>query len=102
MNIKKGDTVQIMAGKDKGKTGKVLNVNLKSQRILVEGVNVYKKHTKAKSEAEKGQIVSLPRSLNYSNVLIHCSNCSKGVRFGVKLEKGDKKSRYCKNCEISL
>ena len=68
MNIKKGDTVKVLAGKDRAKTGKVLQVVKKTERVVVEGVNVYKKHMKPKREGEKGQIVEIPRSIHISNV----------------------------------
>lgn len=102
MNIKKGDTVQVMVGKDRGKTGKVLRIDVQDQRVLVENVNLYKKHSRPKKQGEKGEIVSLSRPLNRANVLLYCSNCRRGVRIGQKFEKGSKKVRYCKKCEVSL
>ena len=68
LHVKKGDTVQIIAGKDKGKTGKVLKALPSQNRVLVEGINVYKKHVKPRSAEEKGQTVMIPRSIHASNV----------------------------------
>ncbi|MST04041.1 MAG: 50S ribosomal protein L24 [Candidatus Pacebacteria bacterium] len=101
MNIKKGDIVQVISGKELRKKGKVLSLDLKKMRVLVEGLNLYKKNVRPKREGEKGQVVELPRSVSYSNVLLYCSHCEKGVRFGTKVEK-EGKSRYCKKCKISL
>ncbi len=101
MNIKKGDNVQITTGSNRGKRGKVLNVARESGRILVEGVNLAKKHQKPKRQGEKGEIVTVPRSINASNALLVCASCDKGVRTGYRLE-GETKIRYCKNCQSPL
>lgn len=97
MKIKKGDNVLITAGKDKGKTGKILKSLPKEGKILVEGVNLKKKHVRPRREGEKGQIVQLPAVINVSNVKIVCPKCGKAARIGYKIEK-DQKSRVCKNC----
>ena len=68
MSIKKGDMVTVIAGKDRGKSGKVLGTMLEANRVLVEGINMYKKHKKPTKQGEKGQIVTLPRSIHRSNV----------------------------------
>ena len=100
MKIKKGDNVQIMAGKDRGKTGKVLRVLLKTHMIAVEGVNIYKKHVRPKSEGAKGEIVKVARPLQASNVLLYCGSCGKGVRTGMRVDdRGNNKVRYCKKCQ---
>jgi large subunit ribosomal protein L24 len=97
MRIKKGDTVFIKTGKDRGKTGKVLRVDPKFKKILVDGINVYKKHVRAKRDGEKGEVVSLSRPLAESNVLPYCSNCSRGVRVRIRVDEG-KKVRCCSVC----
>lgn len=97
MRIKKGDTVKIMQGKEKGKTGKVLNILVQKDRILVEGLNLYKKNVKPKKQGEKGQIVTIPRSLNASNAMLVCPACGKATRVGSVVEN-DKKVRACKKC----
>lgn len=97
MKIKKGDTVLIISGKDKGRTGKVLKSLLKEDRILVEGMNIKKKHIRPKKQGEKGQIVSVATPLNVSNVKFLCPKCGKVSKVGYKIEKGEK-SRICKKC----
>lgn len=97
MRIKKGDNVKILAGKDRGKTGKVLRVDQASGRIAVEGLNVWKKHARPRREGEKGEIVSVTRPLQASNVALVCPSCHEATRVGAKLE-GEKKSRVCKKC----
>lgn len=68
LHVKKGDKVRIVSGKDKGKTGEILRVFVKTERVLVDGVNVYTKHVRPKKEGEKGQVVQIPRSIHVSNV----------------------------------
>lgn len=101
MKIKKGDNVLVIAGKDKGKTGKVFRALPKERGILVEGVNLRKKHVKPKKEGEKGQIVQTPAVLNVSNVKIICSKCGKAARVGY-LTEGKEKSRICKKCKQKI
>lgn len=101
MNIKKGDTVKILTGKDAGKTGKVLVVNPKKERMIVEGANIYKKHQRPKRQGEKGEIVNVPRSMDMSNALLICPRCSQPTRVGYKLESG-KKLRTCKKCKSTI
>ena len=97
MKVKKGDTILVIAGKDKGKTAKILRSFPKEGRILVEGVNLKKKHVKPKSQGEKGQVVSIPAPMNVSNTMLLCPKCSKPTRIGYKIEN-DKKMRVCKKC----
>lgn len=101
MKLKKGDTVLIISGKDKGKKAKILKSFPKEDRILVEGVNLRKKHQKPKKGGEKGQIIQLPASINVSNAQIICSKCGKPTRISLKVE-GDKKLRICKKCQQEI
>lgn len=101
MRIKKNDIVQVISGKDRGKSGKVVKVLNESNRAIVEGVNVYKKHSRPKKQGQKGEIVSLPRPIQSSNILPWCSNCGKGVRVGFKFD-GNKKNRFCKKCQKTI
>jgi len=98
MKIKKGDQVLIISGKDRNKKGKVLKSVPKEERILVEGINLRKKHQKPKKSGEKGQIVELPGLVQVSNVKLICPKCGKAVRVGYKSVAG-KKVRVCKKCE---
>jgi large subunit ribosomal protein L24 len=101
MKIKKGDQVLITSGKDKGRKGKVLEALPKQSRILVEGLNLRKKHVKPKKQGEKGQVVELPGPLFSSNVKIICPKCGKPARVGYKTE-GKNKYRICKKCKSEL
>jgi large subunit ribosomal protein L24 len=101
MKVKKGDTVLIISGKDRGKTAKILKSLPKEQKILIEGVNLKKKHVRPKREGEKGQVVQLPAPMNVSNVKIVCPKCGKATRIGYKIEK-DIKKRICKKCNQDI
>jgi large subunit ribosomal protein L24 len=101
VKIKKGDEVIMLNGKDKGKKGKVLKIIKKSNRVIVEGLNLIKKNLKPKKQGEKGEIISMPRSVNISNVAIFCSRCNKGVRVGFRLS-GDQKMRICRKCQETI
>jgi len=98
MKLKKGDNVLITAGKDKGRIGKITKAFPKELKILVEGINLKKKHVRPKREGEKGQIVEIPAALDVSNVKIICPKCGKAVRVGYIIEK-EKKNRICKKCK---
>jgi large subunit ribosomal protein L24 len=101
MNIKKGDTVYIRTGKDRGKSGKVLSVNSEKMRLVVEGLNMFKKHKRPTKQGEKGQIISRAHSIAVSNLMLICSSCKKGSRIGFRQE-GDKKVRICKRCGSTI
>ncbi|MBI2013777.1 MAG: 50S ribosomal protein L24 [Candidatus Colwellbacteria bacterium] len=101
MRILKGDKVMVMTGKEKGKTAKVLSVQMKAEKLILEGLNLYKKSVRPKKQGEKGQIVSMPKAMPASNVQIICGSCNKPVKIGIKI--GDKnKIRYCKKCNATL
>jgi len=97
MKIKKGDTVLVILGKDRGRKGKVLGVFPKERKILVEGINLIRKHQKPKRAEEKGQIIQLPKPIDVSNVKIFCSKCGKATRIGYKIIN-ENKVRICKKC----
>lgn len=97
MKIKKGDNVLVISGKDRGKIGKVLRVLPEEATVLIEGVNLRKKHVRPKRSGEKGQTVTMPTPYGVSNVKIICQNCDKATRVGSKTE-GDRKFRICKKC----
>ncbi|HUW71580.1 MAG TPA: 50S ribosomal protein L24 [Candidatus Humimicrobiaceae bacterium] len=98
MKIKKGDTVLIISGKDRGKKGKVLEIILKEGKVSIEGVNLIKKHQKPKKSGEKGQIIQLPKPVDISNVKLICPKCGKATRTGHKFAEDKKKYRICKKC----
>ena len=100
MNIKKGDSIRIILGKDRGKTGSVLKVFPASEKVSIDGLNLYKKRVRPKQQGQKGEIVSAPRPMHISNVMIICSNCKKPTRIGYRYES-DSKIRFCKKCKAS-
>ncbi len=100
-SIKKGDMVQVIAGKEKGKTGKVSRVLRTKNRLVVEGLNMVKRHTKPTQKNPQGGIVDKESPLHYSNVLILCSKCNKGVRTKL-IVQGDAKKRTCTKCENQI
>ena len=97
MRIKKGDMVMVISGDDKGRKGKVIKVIPKKQRVLVEGLNIQKKHQKPRREGEKGQIIEKPGPIHISNVKLICPKCGKPTRVARKVIEG-KKYRVCKKC----
>ena len=101
MKIKKGDTVLIISGKDRKKRGKVLDVMASEGRIVVEGINIRKKHVRPKKSGEKGQIVEKPAAFSLSNVKLICPKCGSPTRVGYKISGGEKR-RACKKCQAEL
>ncbi len=101
MKIRKNDKVKIIKGKDRGKSGKVLKVFSDAEKILVEGINLYKKHLRPKREGEKGEIVLVPRPVSVANMAIECSACGKPARVGF-MKEGEKKMRICKKCQARM
>jgi len=101
MKLKKGDSVLIITGKDKGRTGKIMKAIPKELKILVEGINLKKKHVRPKKEGEKGQVVEIPAALDVSNVKMICPKCGKATRVGYSIEKENKK-RICKRCKQEI
>lgn len=97
MKIKKGDTVLIISGKYRGKTGKVLRAFPKERKILVEGVNLVKKHQRPRRTGEKGQIIQIPKPIDVSNAKLICPKCKKATRVGYKIIEKIK-YRICKKC----
>lgn len=99
--ICKGDKVQILSGNDKGKTGEVLEVIPKTQKILVKGVNVRKKHIKPRKQGEEGGIISVECPIYASKAAVVCPKCGKPTKVGFMIEKTGK-VRICKKCSTKL
>ena len=97
LKIKKGDTVKVLSGNDKGKTGEVLEVIPKTEKIIVKGVNIRKKHVKPRKQGEEGGIIPSEFSIHSSKVAVVCPKCGKATRIGYSVEK-DEKVRVCKKC----
>ena len=98
VHVKKGDTVVVIAGKDKGKKGKVLAVLPSENRVIVEGVNMITKHVKPSAKVQQGGIIHQEGKLDASNVMYYCSKDKMGVRTGFKFLEDGTKVRYCKKC----
>lgn len=101
MTVKTGDTVVVLTGKDKGKTGKVTAVNADQGRVLVENVNIISKHQKPRSQEDKGGIIKKSAPIDASNVQVICPACGKATRVA-HCEVDGKKVRTCKKCNASL
>ncbi|MFA6184123.1 MAG: 50S ribosomal protein L24 [Parcubacteria group bacterium] len=102
MRIKKDDKVKIIAGKDAGKKGKVLNIFRSNGKIVVEGINIIKKHVRPKKDGEKGQRVEIAVPIDVSNAMLICPNCSKETRVEYVIGEDGKKSRICKKCKKNI
>src|SRR5690348_4075443 len=101
MKLIKNDEVKIVAGKDKGKSGKVEKVFTKEGKVLVEGVNQFKRHVKARVQGQTSEIMTITKPLPIANVQLVCPKCKKLTRVGYKMEK-DKKVRICRKCEKEI
>ena len=101
MKIKKGDKVKVLSGNDKGKTGEVLEVIPKTQKIIVKGVNIRKKHIKPKKQGEEGGILPIECAIYSAKVNVVCPKCNQPTRIQYEIDK-DKKVRVCKKCGAKL
>ena len=101
MKIKRGDTIKIISGKDRGKTAKVLHIYAKENRLLAEGINLKKKHVRPKEQGKKGQIVQIPSPFAVSIAMLLCSSCGKATRVGYK-DEASVKVRICKRCKAVI
>ncbi len=97
--LRKGDTVSVIAGKDKGKKGKVLKSFVKEGKLIVEGVNLVKKHLRPNRENPKGGIVPVEKPIQVSNVMLNCPKCAKNTRLSAKILTDGTKQRICKKCQ---
>jgi large subunit ribosomal protein L24 len=101
MKLKKGDQIQIISGKDRGKSAKILHVYGKESLILAEGINLKKKHVRPRTQGKRGEIVQIPAPFPSSTAMIICGSCAKPTRVGFKVEAGEK-VRVCKRCSRAL
>lgn len=99
MKLKKGDTVKIIRGKDKGRTGKIEKIFPRLGKVLIPGINLYKKHARARSEKESGGIIEVVKPLAVANVALLCSKCNQSTRAGYRIEKSGEKQRICRKCK---
>jgi large subunit ribosomal protein L24 len=98
MKIRKNDTVLVIAGKDKGKKGKVRKALPKEDKVIVEGVNMIKRHSRAKGQARQAGIIELEAPMNVSNVILICGKCNKPARVGFNFLSDGRKTRICRAC----
>ena len=102
MKIKKNDTVLVIAGKDRGKKGKVRKALPRKGQLIVEGVNMIKRHSRARREARQAGIIELEAPLDASNVMLICNKCNKPARVGYRFLDDGKKARICRSCDEVL
>ena len=102
LHIKKGDTVVVISGKDKGKKGKVVEVSPKESKVIVENTNMVTKHVKPKRQGKQGGIVKAEGPMYACKVMVYCSKCGKGVRTGIKVLENGEKVRVCRKCGEAL
>ncbi|MFQ5579835.1 MAG: 50S ribosomal protein L24 [Nitrospiria bacterium] len=96
--IRKGDLVRVTSGKEKGKEGQVLNVLYQKESVLVERLNLVKKHARPSQQNSQGGIIEKEGRIHLSNVMLLCGNCNKPARVGIKLLADGKKMRSCRRC----
>ena len=97
MKIRKGDTIKVLYGKDSGKRGKVVAIDSKTNKIVVEGINVFKKHIKGDGKTRTSEIVNIEKAMSTSKVMLVCPQCEKATRISIKKE-GKNVVRVCKKC----
>lgn len=99
MKIRKNDTVLVIAGKDNGKKGKVRRVIPKKGAVIVEGVNMVKRHARARGAARQAGIIELEAPIGMSNVMLMCNKCSKPARIGFRVLDDGHRGRFCRSCD---
>lgn len=102
MQIRKNDSVMVISGKERGKTGKVLRVNPKEDAVIIERINVVKRHTKPRGPQQAGGIVEKEASIPASNIMIMCDKCNAPVRIGKKILTDGNRVRVCRRCGEAL
>jgi len=102
LKIRRGDIVQAVKGKDKGKKGKVLNTFPVEKKALVEGINTVKKHKRKTQNDQQGGIVSIEMPISIANIMLVCKSCNRPVKVGITKLKDGTKSRFCKACKEAL
>ncbi|MGE4558648.1 MAG: 50S ribosomal protein L24 [Desulfobulbus sp.] len=101
-NVRVNDKVEVIAGKDKGRVGKVLRVERDRNRVVVERINMIKKHQKATDATQPGQIIEREASIHISNVMLVCPECAETVRVGKQILDDGTKVRICKKCKATI
>lgn len=101
-NLRVNDQVEVKTGKDKGRVGKILKIDKQADRVVVERINMIKRHTKPTDATQSGQIIEREASLHISNLMLVCPECAKTVRIGKKMLDDDSKVRVCKSCNATI
>lgn len=101
MKLIKGDEVKITIGKDSGKTGKIEKVFSKENKVVVPGINQFKRHVKSRMPGQKSEIITITKPIDASNIMLICPKCKKPTRIGYKMLKAGK-TRICKKCQSEL
>ena len=99
LRIRKNDIIAVITGKDKGKKGKVLKVDVDKGYAVVEGINFAKKHMRRKSQDNQGGIIQIETPIHISNIALYCNTCARPVKTGINILKDNTKSRFCKKCK---
>lgn len=102
MKFKKGDSIKMIAGNDRGKQGTILSVLPHEGTIIVEGVNMKKKHVRPRQQGKKGELVRIPAPFPSSRAMIVCARCGKPARIGIKKNESGQKARVCRKCGSEL
>ena len=102
LKFKKGDQVKILTGKDKGKTGKILEVRRNDGKVVVEGISLITRHRRPRKSNEKGQKLVKPAAVNASNVVLVCGNCGKTTRIAFEVADTGVKNRICRHCKRTV
>jgi large subunit ribosomal protein L24 len=99
VDLKKDDKVKVVTGKDKGKIGKILKVNQKKNRVLIENINMIKRHSRPTATNRQGGIVEREAAIHWSNVMLMCNKCMSPVRIKTQILEDGKKKRVCRKCD---
>ncbi len=101
-SLRVNDKVEVLAGKDKGRVGKILRFEKNTNRVVVERINMIKKHQKATDATQSGQIIEREAGIHISNVMLVCPECAETVKIGKKILEDGTKSRVCKSCQATI
>ena len=101
-SLRVNDQVEVMTGKDKGRVGKILRIDKQANRVVVERINMIKRHTKPTDATQSGQIVEREAPVHISNLMLVCPECAKTVRIGKKILEDGTKVRICKSCDATI
>lgn len=100
--IRRDDKVVVIAGKERGKTGKVVHVYPKESRLLISGLNMFKRHVRPTRDMPQGGVIEKESPISISNVMLYCNKCNRGVRVGIKRLPDNTRMRFCKKCELEI